>query len=91
MAAIAMSIGIAGAQAADPEMEVKGQVQGLSGTCPNLTFMIGDQDVATDPATRFDDGACTDVANGRWVEVDGVVRDDTLYARDVDLKDGTND
>lgn len=74
------------ATAADAPMEVTGTVSELSGTCPELKFSIGDQKVSTDAATRFDDGTCDDVANGKRVEVEGVERDGILYARDVELK-----
>ncbi|NUO52849.1 MAG: hypothetical protein HOV80_28725 [Polyangiaceae bacterium] len=74
------------ATADDAPMEVTGAVAELSGTCPELKFQIGDQKVSTDAATRFDDGNCDEVANGKRVEVRGVERDGILYARDVELK-----
>jgi len=74
------------ATADDAPMEVTGTVAELSGTCPELMFMIGDQKVSTDAATRFDDGTCDDVTNGKRVEVQGVERNGILYARDVELK-----
>lgn len=78
--------GLGTAAADDAPMELTGAVSELSGKCPELTFQIGDQKVSTDAATRFDDGSCEDVANGRRVEVEGVERDGILYARDVELK-----
>ncbi len=74
------------AGADDAPMEVTGVVSELSGTCPELMFLIGDQKVSTDDATRFEDGTCDEVTNGRHVEVEGVERDGILYAREVELK-----
>jgi hypothetical protein len=79
-------VGAGSAAADDAPMEVTGAISELSGTCPELTFLIGDQKVSTDAATRFDDGTCDDLANGTRVEVEGVERDGILYARDVELK-----
>ena len=66
--------------------KVEGTVAEVSGTCPNVRFKIGGQVVATEASTKFDDGACADVKNGRQVEVEGTLQPDaTLLAREVDF------
>ncbi len=56
-----------------PETEVKleGAVSGLGGGCPALTFTVTSTAVATNSATRYEDGACSSVQNGTRVEVKG--------------------
>lgn len=52
--------------------ELKGVIAGRTGTCPSITFSIGTSTVMTNAATIFDDGACSTLANGVEVEVEGV-------------------
>lgn len=66
-------------------MDASSQISNVGGTCPNLVFSVGGMRVSTDAATRFEDGACADVVNGKHVEVEGVARDGVLYASEVDL------
>jgi hypothetical protein len=73
------------ARAQDGEMAVEGQVTQLTGKCPELKLRIGDQQVSTDAATRFEDGSCEDIVNGRRAEAEGMARDGILHAREVDL------
>lgn len=69
------------------EIEMKGPVGQLSGTCPNLEFKIGQQSVSTQAGTKFDEGACADVHNDRRVEVEGLVqKDGKLTAQKIELK-----
>jgi hypothetical protein len=75
-----------GALAHEGMTEVSGEVAGVSGNCPNLRFKVGEQSVATDANTDFDDGDCADVKNGGQVEVEGHVgTDGMLLAKEVDL------
>jgi hypothetical protein len=86
--AIALSLGLAvgGAALANESVaEVRGKVIGLAGACPDLWFTVDGQNIVTDATTRFDGGICGDVRAGRRVEVEGVLRDGTMYARQVDL------
>jgi hypothetical protein len=87
-AALVTTAGIQQARADNPgEIELKGPVGQLSGTCPNLEFKIGQQSVSTQPGTKFDEGACADVHNDRRVEVEGLVqKDGKLTARKIELK-----
>jgi hypothetical protein len=53
------------------QVELDGSVASLAGSCPNLSFRVRGQRVVTNSATIFDDGRCTDIRNGRSVEVRG--------------------
>lgn len=55
----------------DDENEFKGVVSGLTGTCPAITFKINSMTIVTNAATKFEDGPCTAIANGKSVEVEG--------------------
>jgi hypothetical protein len=69
------------------KIEIKGPVTEVSGTCPSLTFKIGQQTVRTRAATEFDDGTCADVQSGRLVEVEGTPdKDGAILAREVELE-----
>jgi hypothetical protein len=46
----------------DNETEVRGTISLLIGTCPGLTFMVAGTPVVTNAATRFEDGACSTLA-----------------------------
>lgn len=67
-------------------VELEGTVDGLSGTCPKLSFTIAKTRVVTSDDTRYDDGECSDISNGRRVEVKGTMQTDgALLAKKVDL------
>lgn len=54
------------------EVELEGVVQHLSGSCATgLEFMVNGTGVMTSPLTRFEDGQCSHVKNGVFVEVKG--------------------
>jgi hypothetical protein len=53
------------------EVELRGNVADLSGGCPSLQFSIGSNRVRTTGATSFERVACSAVANGLFVEVEG--------------------
>jgi hypothetical protein len=72
-------------RAAGEAMDPTDEVSSLQGTCPNLVFSVDGMRVTTDAATRFEDGSCLEVVNGRGVEVEGVARDGILYASEIDL------
>ena len=57
----------------DGRVEVKGSVSNLTGTCPDLRFMVGTRPVKTSSLTSFDDVTCVRVQNTMRVEVNGVV------------------
>ena len=58
-------------QSAAEPIDVDGEVSGLSGSCPNLRFAVGNYSVTTSSATDFRKGNCSDVRNGRDVKVRG--------------------
>jgi len=52
-------------------VEAQGEVSGLKGKCPSITFTIGTTNIATGTTTTFRHGACEQVVNGGSVEVTG--------------------
>jgi hypothetical protein len=67
------------------EFETLGTVSGLTGTCPALTFMLGDRTVMTSRGTRFEDG-CSSIQNGSRVEVEGRLNGTTITATEVERR-----
>jgi trimeric autotransporter adhesin len=68
---------VAVSQAALPvpgPISLRGDVSGLSGECPNLTFTVDGRLVRTSGATSFD--RCDRLRNGREVRVDGLLQVD---------------
>jgi len=55
---------------------IVGPVSGLSGSCLALTFTVAGKTVRTNNATRFENGACSDVKNGVLVGVRGTAQQD---------------
>ncbi|HSK08046.1 MAG TPA: BACON domain-containing carbohydrate-binding protein [Vicinamibacterales bacterium] len=73
-------------------IRLSGRVSGLSGACPNLTFTVERQTVFTDSSTKFTSGNCRHVTNGRYVRVDGLVREaGRVYAVTVEIGDDDDD
>jgi uncharacterized protein DUF5666 len=70
-------------------VEVKGVVSGLIGTCPKLSFMVGESTkVNTSESTRFDDVRCDGVRDRMVVEVTGVRQSDgSINATEVEIED----
>jgi hypothetical protein len=71
----------------EERVDVEGSVKDLAADCPKGSFVVGAQTVMIDASTRFEDGACADLADGRKVEVEGTVRGNRIVARVVDLDD----
>jgi hypothetical protein len=68
--------------------EVGGDVSGLSGTCPNITFTVNGRTVKANSATRYEDGSCTDVANAIEVEAKGQRQaDNSILATRIEIED----
>ena len=56
-------------------MEFEGSVSNLSGRCPELTFKVRNYTVVTDKSTDYSKKSdCSDVKNGRDVNVAGVTQ-----------------
>ena len=68
-------------------VHVEGKVTTLTGTCPNLRFTVGSHVVLTDKSTEFSRGKCTDLKNGKDVQVDGVESNNVIVATKVRLDD----
>jgi hypothetical protein len=52
------------------QSELKGAVSGLTGTCPNVSFMVGGAKVTTSATTEFEP-SCADITNDTVIEVKG--------------------
>ena len=73
-----------GDEGGDQDAEAEGQISGLSGTCPNLTFSIGSRAVQTTGSTQFKGVTCGALANGTEVEVKGTLTGGVLAATRVE-------
>ena len=58
------------------KFSIEGTISNLGGACPALTFDVHGVTVTTDANTKFEDGSCTDLADGTKVEVKGTVQSD---------------
>ena len=63
----------------EDDNEVKGVVSDRIGTCPAITFTVNGVRVTTSMATKFED-PCTQITNGKRVEVDGTRQPDGSLA-----------
>jgi hypothetical protein len=59
-----------------PEVEFDGEISRLIGTCPNLTFEVAGRTVLTWSGTEYRKLQCSDLRNGRDVDVKGTVQAD---------------
>ena len=64
-------IGVTSAPPAQPAPRAQGQVSGLTGTCPAVSFRLGDTAVTTSDKTRFVGGKCEDVKEGLRIGATG--------------------
>jgi len=65
--------------------EVKGSVSNLAGTCPALTFTVQSTKITTNSSTKFKD-SCSQIANGRRVDVEGTRQTDgSIVASEVEV------
>jgi Domain of unknown function (DUF5666) len=63
-----------------PAVDIRGRIQALAGSCPALTFAIESIHVSTSSATVFAGAACSQLANGTQVTVDGNAQSDGSIA-----------
>ena len=76
----------------DGDVELKGIVSGRAGTCPAISFRIGNVLVVTNASTVFDDDPCSGIANGDNLEVHGVRQPDgSVVARRIEDEDDDDD
>jgi Domain of unknown function (DUF5666)/Putative binding domain, N-terminal len=74
------------------EVEIRGEVSGLVGTCTSAQFTIDRTVVVTTPATTFRRGPCRDLRNGIEVRVRGrFLASGVLEAREIELRDDNED
>jgi len=66
--------------------QFSGTVSSLTGTCPVLSFKVGDRLVRTDNGTEFMQGNCKHLSNGMDIGVTGTLTGGTVYATQVQLK-----
>jgi hypothetical protein len=68
--------------------ELEGSVSNLSGSCTtSLTFTLQGSTIKTDAKTNFEDGQCSQIANGTKVEVEGTNQGiNTLLAKHIEIK-----
>jgi hypothetical protein len=68
------------------EGELEGAISNKSGTCPTLTFTVQGSTITTDGNTKFEDGQCSQIANGTKVEVEGTRQaNKSVLARKIEL------
>src|SRR6185436_15814678 len=53
-------------------VSVSGKVSGLSGRCPGISFSVNGRDVDASAATAYGGDKCSDVKNGKTVDVTGI-------------------
>jgi hypothetical protein len=70
------------------DINANGRIESISGSCPNVTFVVGDKTVYTTSATRYDDGDCRDLARREKVKVKGTLMSDgRVRANEVEIDD----
>jgi hypothetical protein len=63
---------------------VSGSISQLEGSCPAIRFVVGGRAVQATTGTTFINGACSSLANGRNVTVEGVAdTDGTITATSI--------
>jgi len=66
-------------------VQFEGTVSGLSGRCPDLSFMAGGRRVVANRNTDYKHGKCTDLSNGDRLAITGTMITDTVTATSIDL------
>jgi hypothetical protein len=68
-------------------VETSGEIDDVSGSCPNVTFEVRRWTVRVNSATVFTRGSCRDLDDRRDVDVRGEQLDDrTLLAKSIEVK-----
>lgn len=69
-------------------IDLEGEVRGLSGNCPAVSFWLGDRRIQATTSTNFRGGPCRRLRDGMEVEVEGMLMSDgTVRADRIDLDD----
>ena len=61
--------GNSGGDHGNTQLQVEGIATSVTGTCPALTIVIGDQTITTDATTDFQRGDCTDIVAGQQLHI----------------------
>ncbi len=70
------------------EVEVRGTIQSVNGSCPSLTFFVADRRIVTNIDSHFERMTCTDLRSGIKVEAKGIAQADrSVLAIRVKLED----
>ncbi len=70
------------------EVEIRDVIRNLDGSCPHLTFFLGNSRIVTDAHTRFKEVACSGLSNGRLVEVEGIRQaDGSILANEIEPRE----
>ena len=73
------------------QVQFEGTVSGLSGRCPDVSFMAGGRQVVANRNTDYKHGKCTDLSNGDRPAITGTIIGNTVTATDIDLKGSKGD
>jgi hypothetical protein len=73
------------------QVQFQGTVSGLSGRCPDLSFMAGGRRVVANRNTDYKHGKCTDLSNGDRLTIAGTTIGDTVTAKSIDLTGSNGD
>jgi hypothetical protein len=65
-----------------------GTLLSLSGTCPGVSFSVGDFRVVANNDTKYKHGSCTELSNGDSATIDGIPSGSTVIATQIDDKEG---
>jgi hypothetical protein len=60
----------------------------VSGSCPNLSFLVDFRSVVTNESTDYKHGSCDDLSSGDEVTIDGTEQRLTVTATRIDMKRG---
>jgi hypothetical protein len=70
------------------QIRIDGRINDLAGSCPAVTFSVRGQSIYTTSETRYDDGRCQRLRNGRDVEIRGTLMSDgRVRADEVEIDD----
>ena len=74
--------------AAQNDVELKGSISSIGGSCPILTFVVNGKRIMTTASTQFKDSTCGSIAAGRRVDVKGNVEaNGTILATRVEIEE----
>jgi hypothetical protein len=73
-------------------VDFSGTIGALSGSCPTMTFQVGNRTITTSDATNFHKASCGDLADGMKVDGKGhTLPNGIVMADKIDVKPGPDD